>query len=175
MPTQRHAPRRTPGRGLRARNEVQEVVDETVALYHWLAWVSDEIYGEDARGASRRWVLRRLLREGPLTTPAMARLRAIRRQSLQPVVDALVADGLVEPTKNPAHARSPLARLTAAGERLAVRLDRVDTAVLHAVAKGLPPDDLRTTAATLRVLRTAFGTKMRWRPAASAAREEGPT
>lgn len=162
-------PPRRATRGPRARNTVQEVVDETVALYHWLAWVSDELYGEDARGASRRWILRCLLREGPLTTPAMARLRAIRRQSLQPVVDALVTDGLVTLKPNPAHARSPLVTITASGASLAERLDRVDAAVLRAVAKGLSPDDLRTTAATLRALRTAFGTKMRWRPAASAA------
>lgn len=167
MPTR--SPRRATQRP-RARNTVQEVVDETVALYHWLSWVSDELYGEDARGASRRWILRRLLREGPLTTPAMARLRAVRRQSLQPVVDALVADGLVTLTANPAHARSSLVTITAEGAELAARLDRVDAAVLRAVAKGLSPDDLRTTAATLRALRTAFGTRMRWDPAASAAR-----
>jgi DNA-binding MarR family transcriptional regulator len=152
---------------------VQSVVDETIALYQWLAWVAEQLYGDDARGASRRWTLRRLLRDGPLTVPALARVRAVRRQSLQPLVEALVRDGLVELVDNPAHARSPLVQLTPRGAHLVERLDRIDGAVLRSVARGIPEDDLRTTASTLGTLRAAFATKMRWRPAATAAREQG--
>jgi DNA-binding MarR family transcriptional regulator len=148
---------------------MQSVIDETIALYHWLAWVSDELYGEDARGAARRWTLRRLRRDGPQTIPALAKIRTVRRQSLQPLVDALIADGLVVLEKNPKHARSKLLVLTRRGVDLVERLDRIDNAVLRAVGRGLSEKDLRLTAAMLQTLRSRFETKMRWRPAASAA------
>jgi DNA-binding MarR family transcriptional regulator len=158
----------------RPRGAVQAVVDETVALYHWLAWVADQIYGEDARSAGARWVLRRLRRDGPLTVPALARLRPVRRQSLQGVVTSLSAAGLVELRSNPRHARSQLVALTDRGSDLIDRMDRVDEVVLRAVGRGLAERDLATTAETLRALRTAFETGMRWRPAAKAALERAP-
>ena len=44
------------------RAVVQDVVDETIALFHWLEWVAQHLYGDDSLGAPRRWVLRRLHR-----------------------------------------------------------------------------------------------------------------
>lgn len=167
------APRRP--RKPRLRSAVQGVVDETIALYQWLAWVAEELYGDDARGASRRWTLRHLFRDGPLTVPALAKVRAVRRQSLQPVIDALERDGLIEVVENPAHARSPLVRLSAAGTRLVHRLDRIDDAVLRAVSRGITAAELETTARTLGVLRAAFATKMRWDPVATAVRHAPPS
>src|SRR3569832_49269 len=70
----------------RAHGEVQTVADETIALYRWLAWIAEELYGSDARGAARRWTLRRLHRDGPKTVTALARIRAVRRQTLQPII-----------------------------------------------------------------------------------------
>jgi len=146
----------------RARSPVQTVVDETIALQHWLAWVADQIYGADARGAARRWTLRRL-QSGPQTVPQLARARAVRRQTIQPVVDSLAADGLVELRPNPAHARSELAWLTRRGVELALRMDRIDERVLRAVSRGLSERELATTAATLRALRESFEMTTRWR------------
>lgn len=157
----RRAPRRV--QRPRPRGAVQAVVDETIALFHWLEWVADQLYGEDARGAARRWTLRRLARHGPLTVPELARARAIRRQSLQPVVDGLAAEGLVALEPNPRHARSRLVRLTARGEELATTLDRIDERVLRAVGRGIADAQLETTAATLRALRRGFETGTRWR------------
>ncbi len=168
----RRAPRRfaTP----RSRSAVQAVVDETIALYQWLAWVADELYGDDARGAARRWTLRRVVRDGPATVANLARIRAVSRQTLQPTVNGLVRDGLVVLARNPANARSPLVTVTRRGAAFAERLDRIDVAVLRAVGRGLADDELATTAATLQALRRAFETKMRWSPAAAAARTSSP-
>ncbi len=139
-------------------------MDETIALFHWLAWVSDQIYGEDARGAARRWVIRRVHRDGPRTVPQLARARTIRRQSLQPVVDALARDGLVELRANPTHARSKLVTLTQRGADLAHEMDRIDDRVLRSVARGMRESALVETAATLRDLRTGFEAGVRWKP-----------
>jgi DNA-binding MarR family transcriptional regulator len=139
------------------------VVDETIALFRWLAWVSEQLYGDDARGVARRWVLRRLVRDGPQTVPQLAKTRRMRRQSMQPVVDALIADGLVEWTPNPAHKRSRLATITPSGKELVDRLDRIDDRVLRAVGRDIPENDLLCTARTLRALRDAFELEPRWR------------
>lgn len=163
------APRRT--RAPRPRTRIQAVVDETIALYQWLAWVAERLYEDGARGTTRRWVLRRLARDGASTLGALAQVRSVRRQSLQPIVDALVGEGLVRRAPNPRHARAPLYVLAAAGERLVASFDRVDGAVLRAVARGLDDEALSVTAETLRALRAAFETKMKWAPAAAAAQD----
>lgn len=168
MAVRQLAPRRR--RSPRPRTPIQSVVDETIALYQWLAWVADRLYGDEARGASRRWILRRLEREGPRTVSGLARLRSVRRQSLQPIVDAMVAERLLVLVANPANARAPLVALSVRGQTLVASLDRVDAAVLRAVSRGIEPGALSVTAATLGALRAAFETKMRWEPAAEAAR-----
>ncbi len=148
---------------------MQHVVDETIALFHWLAWVADQIYGSDARGASRRWVLRAIFRHGPQTVPALARTRAIRRQTLQPVVDALEKERFVTLERNPAHARSRLVVLTRQGAELVERLDHIDARVLGAVSRGISPRALDATATTLRALRSGFENEARWRAAAETS------
>lgn len=155
------APRRFRRSG--GRHDVQAVVDEAIALFHWLEWVADQIYADEARGVARRWTLRRLHRYGPLTVPQLARARSMKRQSVQPVVDGLVAERLVEMLPNPAHARSKLAALTRRGIDVVERMDEIDARVLRAVGRGLPREDLATTAATLRALRAGFEAETRWR------------
>jgi len=162
------APRRA--RKERARDAVQSVVDETIALYQWLAWVADHLYGDDARGATRRWIVRHLMRDGAQTVSALARARRVRRQSVQPIVDALGRDKLVVAAPNPDDARSPLVKLTARGADLAERFDRVDRAVLRAVSRGIAPRDLAVTTSTLRALRRSFETRMKWGVAAASVR-----
>ena len=162
----RRRPPRRPHRGRdRARIEAQAVVDETIALFHWLTWVAEQLHGDRGPSAPRRWVLRRLHRHGPQTVPALARARALRRQSVQAVVVGLVADGLVELAANPAHKRSRHVVLTARGAQLVARMDRVDARVLRAVTADVPQAQLVTTAATLRALRRNFEIERRWRTA----------
>jgi DNA-binding MarR family transcriptional regulator len=145
------------------RAEAQAVVDETIALFHWLEWVADQLYGDDGRGAPRRWVLRRLQRYGPQTVPELARAKALRRQSMQPVVDALEAEGLVELIDNPRHSKSKLSELTVRGAQLVERMDRIDARTLSAVSRGIPTARLASTSATLRELREGFAIESRWR------------
>lgn len=145
------------------RAEAQAVVDETIALFHWLAWVADQLYGDDAQGTPHRWVLRRLQRYGPQTVPELARAKALRRQSIQPVVDELVREGMIDLEPNPRHARSRLAQLTASGTQLVDRMDRIDAATLAAVSRDISTAQLASTAATLRALRDAFSIESRWR------------
>lgn len=143
---------------------LRAVVDECIVLADRLVWLAEHIHGEEGRGAVRRGVLRGLVRFGPQTVPSMARARSVSRQSLQPVVDALVREGLVRRAPNPRHRRSPLYEATPAAAALVARLDASDGRVLGAVRKGLSPDALRLTAETLARVRAHF--ELRWRVAA---------
>jgi DNA-binding MarR family transcriptional regulator len=146
-----------------AQGELRAVVDETIALFHRLRWVAEQIYGDEGRSTARRGVLRGLVRYGPATVPGLARTRSVTRQHLQAVVDALAADGLVELVPNPSHRRSRLVRATARGEEIVRRMDRVDVRVLEAVRGNLSQRDLELTARTLRALREGFERGVRWR------------
>lgn len=148
-----------------ARGELRAVVDETIALFHRVRWVAEQIYGESGRSLPRRGILRGLARYGPRTVPQLARARSVTRQHTQEVVDGLVDDGLVELVTNPNHARSRLVRVTARGVALVDAMDEIDARVLVGIGGGLAQRDLAITARTLRAVREAFEDESLWRPA----------
>jgi len=146
-----------------AHGELRAVVDETIALFHRVRWVAEQIYGDAGRSLPRRGILRGLVRYGPRTVPQLARSRAVTRQHTQDVVDGLVADGLAELVANPAHKRSRLVRATTRGAALVQRMDDVDADVLVAIGGGLSARDLAITVRTLRAVREAFEDEKQWR------------
>jgi len=141
---------------------MRAVVDETVALYHRMRWIAEQAYGEKGRSTARRGILRGLVRYGPQTVPALARVRLVSRQHVQEVVDVLRADGFVELRANPAHKRSPLVCPTPRGERLVQEMDALDAAILGSIGDAVSARDLQQTARTLQRLREAFEVG-RWR------------
>lgn len=160
-------------RRLRKRHvsgELRAVVDETIALFDRLRWVSERIYGPAGRSGARRGILRGLVRFGPQTVPALARARSVTRQHVQAVVDDLVADGYAALAPNPSHARSRLVRATPLGEALVRRMDEIDVRVLGLVGRDLPARDLELAARTLRAVRAAF--ELRVKQVEAVARAE---
>jgi DNA-binding MarR family transcriptional regulator len=145
-----------------SRENVRAVLEEAIALYHRLRWMSDQVYKAEGRSTARRGILRGLVRYGAQTVPKLARARSVTRQHVQEVVDALVREGYVELKPNPAHKRSPLVIPTARGERLVEEMDAIDNAVLGSINDAAPSRDLETTAKTLQRLREAFEVG-RWR------------
>ena len=63
-----------------------------------------------------RAVLVMLHFDGPMTVPQLGRAQALSRQFVQRMVNEAASRELVAATPNPAHKRSALIRLTAAGE-----------------------------------------------------------
>jgi DNA-binding MarR family transcriptional regulator len=141
-------------------------VDETVALNHRLQWVAERMYGDDGKSALRRGILRGVLRYGPQTVSELARARSVRRQSLQPVVDDMLSEGLVKLAKNPRHVRSPLISPTPRGAELVAHWDDADARVLAAVGRGLSSEDLEITVRSLRLVRERLELSLRWKLAA---------
>lgn len=155
------APRR-----LRKRHhlgELRAVVDETIALFHRVRYVAEQIYPPGGRSTARRGLLRGLVRYGPRTVPQLALARSVTRQHTQEVVDRLVADGFVELVPNPAHLRSKLVRVTRKGIALVTAMDEVDARVMVAVGEGVPRAELARTARVLRDVRERFEQDAIWR------------
>jgi DNA-binding MarR family transcriptional regulator len=96
-----------------------------------------------------RAVLELLLARGAMTVPQIARDFAVTRQSVQALVDAGAARGLLELTDNPQHRRSHLVTVTEQGRRAFADVHRRELANLDRVAADL---DLAELALCARVL-----------------------
>ena len=107
--------------------ELARLFDETVLLYLRLTALAARLHGAGPLSGPRRTVLAGLADTGPQTVAQMARVRAQSRQRFQPLINALIADGLVEPLPNPAHRQSPLMILTAKGRRAVARMRDLET------------------------------------------------
>ena len=135
---------------------LEALVDETVALFHRLRAVAEELHGQGEVTAGKRGVLRGLDRFGPQTVPQMARARPVSRQYIQTLVNLLAAEGHVEFVPNPAHKRSHLVRLTAAGKGFLNAMYRKEAALLSRLDLAASEQDLRSAAAVLKQVRDSF-------------------
>ena len=140
-----------------ARAEALEtLMSEAVALTHRLRAAAEEMHGEGELTAGRRGVLRSLQSGGPQTVPQLARSRPVSRQHIQMLVDGLAEDGLVEFVENPAHRRSRLVRLTAAGRQRFERMRARETEVFAALRLPIETGRLAEATAVLRQIKTAL-------------------
>jgi DNA-binding MarR family transcriptional regulator len=114
----REAAAKIAGRGRSGRPELGELFDETVALYLRLTAIAATMYRQGELSGPRRTLLMALARSGPQTVAHLARVRAQSRQRLQPLVNALIDEGLLAVRPNPLHKQSPLVVLTPRGQKL---------------------------------------------------------
>lgn len=133
-----------------------ELFGSTVALFHRLRVVVEEVHGRGKLSAARRGVLRTLALEVPRTVPQIARSRPVSRQYMQGIVDRLLKEGAVELLDNPAHRRSRLVALTGAGRRLVRAMERRETALLRDLPTGISARDVHRAAEVLDRVRLHF-------------------
>ena len=98
----------------------------------------------------------------PATVPQLARMRPVSRQHIQLIVNDLKDKGLVELVDNPAHKRSRLVQLTAAGTRYLKAMNRKEGELLAKLGIEIPAADMERAAGTLRAVRELFEGE-RWR------------
>jgi DNA-binding MarR family transcriptional regulator len=132
------------------------VLGETVALFHRLKDVSQQVYGQGELSSGQWGVLRDLSQAGSQTVPQMARSRPVSRQYIQAIVDALIAQGLVELGENPAHKRSSLIQLTTKGRSALEGMNRRAGMVFRLLSVRISEADLQRTASTLEAIRGLF-------------------
>jgi DNA-binding MarR family transcriptional regulator len=136
--------------------ELANLFKETVALYLRLTADASAIHGLGSLSGPRRTLLVALAEAGPQTAARLARARAQSRQRLQPLINRLIADGLLEATSNPMHRRSPLLVLTPKGEAQARHVVETEAALREQLRLATPPRKLAEAAAVLREVREAL-------------------
>jgi DNA-binding MarR family transcriptional regulator len=83
---------------------------------------TSEVLAHELEQTAARWHLLSVVSDGPRTVAGAARPLGLTRQSVQRVVDDLVAAGQVQLGANPDHTRSPLVALTDRGRATLVEL-----------------------------------------------------
>lgn len=111
----------------------------------------------DGFTASHRAVMESLATGGPQTVPALARARPVARQHIQVMVNDLAAMALVETRANPAHRRSPLVALTAAGARRFETIRRAESDVLASMRLTLSASKMGQLVDELEVVSRDVG------------------
>ena len=99
-----------------------------------------------------RAVLELVLDRGPMTVPQLALEFGVTRQSVQALVDAGAARGVLRFEDNPRHRRSRLVAATERGTQTFTEVHRRELAALDRVTADLDAEDLARCARVLAVL-----------------------
>jgi DNA-binding MarR family transcriptional regulator len=140
----------------------EKVLGETVALYHRLKVVADQIHRQGELTSGKGGVLAGLYHFGPQTVPQMARARPVSRQYIQTLVNELADEGLVELIGNPAHKRSHLVRLTERGEAIVEKMIKRQKKIVSKLKLDISEEELLSAVRVLSDVRGFFDSK-RWR------------
>jgi DNA-binding MarR family transcriptional regulator len=139
-----------------ARPELAMLFDETVALYLRLNSFAALIYRRGDISGPRRTILMALDRSGPQTVAHLARARSQSRQRIQPLVNALVSEGLLEQRDNPVHKRSPILVLTSRGDALVRHIGKTEGALRAGLRVNVSKRKIAASAEVLRQVRLAL-------------------
>jgi DNA-binding MarR family transcriptional regulator len=151
---------------------IEEILLETVALYHRLKIAAEQLHGGGELAAGKRGILKSL-EAGPQTVPQMARARPVSRQHIQSLVDPLAAAGYVELVDNPHHRRSGLVHLTEKGRNLVRQMNRKEKQIFARLSRRLDGVRLRRATRALREVRLLLESDRwvalvdKWKPARS--------
>jgi DNA-binding MarR family transcriptional regulator len=126
--------------------------------YHQFVLRSDALHGDQGISTGLRSMLLLLARGTPMTLPEIARDRAVSRQFIQRLAREMEARGWIALAPNPRHRRSPLLRLTAAGEAAARGVREREAAVATDLASRLRGVDLKGAERALVALSKALAT-----------------
>lgn len=138
-----------PSSPTREGSAVFRLMLEVIQTFHRLRSVGAEEGAVSAGGGGSWGLMRSLVDGGPQTVPEIARARPVSRQHIQKLADELAGEGLVEFVDNPAHKRSKLLRLTAAGRARY----KVTSARIQEIAENLGRDlDAEAVAAAADLL-----------------------
>ncbi|MFI9833077.1 MarR family winged helix-turn-helix transcriptional regulator [Streptomyces sp. NPDC051913] len=137
-------------------DRVSEVFDLIGALYRRGLRKLEQAEKEEGVSVGVRSVLVLLRRHGPMTVPQMARIMALTRQFVQRMVNDAATGGWVEVTPNPAHQRSSLIRITAAGEAVIDAILAREHALNRQVGGELTDAELRACRRVLKEMLRTF-------------------
>jgi DNA-binding MarR family transcriptional regulator len=108
--------------------EIAALCDENVLFYLRMSALAAKIHRKGPLSGPRRTILAGLAQAGPRTVAQMARERGQARQRIQPIVNSLIEEGLLEPVPNAAHKQSPFIVVTSKGRKEVERIHRLEQA-----------------------------------------------
>jgi len=147
---------RKPKKSGSAESAFNVLINETVALFHRLKIVADEVHHQGEMSGGLRGILRSLNKMGEWTVPQIARERSVSRQHVQMLVNQLAEKGFVDFIENPAHKRSAFVRLTPQGKKAVETMDRREEKLLSQGSIGATDKKMSEAAETLRQVRSFF-------------------
>jgi DNA-binding MarR family transcriptional regulator len=133
--------------------DVETLADEVRLHYHALVRLAGALHGGLKVTPPMRAVLEFLHAGGPTPVPRIARSRGVSRQHIQTIVNELLDEGLVELRDNPAHRRSCLVTLTAAGDATISGIRDTERTVLGDAFADVDTAAVRAATQTLRAVR----------------------
>lgn len=151
-----------------------EVIREVRRLFHRLANATDRLHADLEVSVAQRALLEALADGGASPVPELARGKGVSRQHVQVLANELLAAGLVEARPNPAHLRSPLLELTAAGRHRFTTMRGREVHLLEAAVARLARPELGRLAGALREIGDAVEASLADRPAAPTRRHGPP-
>jgi DNA-binding MarR family transcriptional regulator len=142
-----------------SRPELARLFEEVVRFYLSLNHIAAIMHRHGERSGARRTVLMTLARTGPATVAQIARARHEARQRIQPLVNALVKEGILEYARNPAHKRSPLVKLTKKGDAVVRRMGAIEATARARLGLDVSPQALTSAANVLQRVRGTLDQK----------------
>lgn len=142
-------------------SDVLATINEVPKAFFRLTAIAETVFADLGVSAAERGTMRDLFIEGEATAPEIARRKPVTRQSIQPVLDGLVAKGLARTVENPRHKRSKLYSLTQSGIAHCVELQKRELRVIRDMMAGLDAADFAAAAAALKAMNARLDEQIR--------------
>jgi len=134
--------------------QLRVLINEVRKTFRLMAGLSDRMLESRGLTASLRAILEFLAEEGPSPVPKMAAAKSMTRQSVQALVDRLVAQGLAGARPNPEHKRSQLIALTPEGQAMFQAILAEEKDLLFRISRDWTGGNLEEACRTLQVFQT---------------------
>jgi DNA-binding MarR family transcriptional regulator len=145
----------------RVRRDLAELADEIVRVAGRLRRIDAALHGDSALSEAERVVLFLLFSAGEISAPALARMRSVTRQRSQQILNSLTEAGLAERVANPASEKSPLYRLTRAGQAATAALHKKEYRLYATLPELLGERKIKNALVTLRQMGTELDRSLR--------------
>ncbi|HEX4342825.1 MAG TPA: MarR family transcriptional regulator [Verrucomicrobiae bacterium] len=132
---------------------LEQLLAEAGALANRLKKAARAVHSPAKIPVEGKNILQSLAENGPRTVSQMARERSSSRQSIQMLVNKLVAGGWVEFEENPAHKSSRLVQLTTPGRELLEVVSEREAGFFAPLLNGVTGEEIFSTTEILARLR----------------------
>ncbi|KAA3632613.1 MAG: MarR family transcriptional regulator [Proteobacteria bacterium] len=132
------------------------LIREIRTSFNYLKALAGALHRGTGVNPSMRAIMECLHDGGLSTVPDIARRKAVSRQHVQNIMNALIESELAEPVDNPAHKRSSLFDLTGEGRATFTRIRQHEREPLRRLAAQIPNESIEQAVRVLKMLNRAI-------------------